>query len=72
MKSSLQPMRKPPSAILKTMFAKVQGKRLSQEKTVELVKETLLSVHEVEIWYDHLETVARNCKRRRKKARQKG
>ncbi len=80
MKSSLQPMRKPPSAILKTAFAKLKGKRPSQEKIVELAKETLLSVHEVEIWFDHLETVARNRKRgaakaaetrRRKKAKQK-
>ena len=52
-------MRKPPSIVIKDVL-KSSGSPPTDEEVKSVVKSVLLSEHEVRIWIDHLETVARN------------
>ena len=61
--SPLQPMSKPPSAILKEAFQNLKGKSPSSDFFEDCAKKTLLPPHEVEMWIQHLATIAENRKR---------
>ena len=79
LQSTCTAMMKPPSQILKEVFAKRRG-NISDEDIQQLSKETLLPPEEVRIWIEHLQTIQANRKqgaekaaatRQRKKANEK-
>lgn len=61
-------MSKPPSIILKEGYGKLAGKKPSSDYLNQMSRETLLSPHEVEMWFDHLKVVSDNRKRAAAKA----
>ena len=63
-----KPMSKPPSIILKEGYGKLAGKKPSSDYINQMARETLLSPHEVEMWFDHLKVVSDNRKRAAAKA----
>ena len=56
-------MRQPPSTLLKQFHHKLEGKSPTQAQLLEMAKKCLLPVHEVEMWLEHLSTIAENRKR---------
>ena len=67
LQSTFTAMMKPPSQILKEVFAKRRG-NISGEDVQQLSKETLLPPEEVRIWIEHLQTIQANRKRGAEKA----
>ena len=63
-----KPMSKPPSIILKEGYGKLAGEQPSSDYINQMARETLLSPHEVEMWFDHLKVVSDNRKRAAAKA----
>ena len=66
--SDAQPMKEPPSSILKQCHQNLKGKDPSEEELEEMAKKVLLPVCEVKLWLDHLDTVDTNRKRGAAKA----
>lgn len=60
-------MRKPPSTVIKDSFKQHDGSA-SSEIITDLARACLLSVSEVNMWWEHLKTVADNRKRGAAKA----
>ena len=61
--SSLSPMRRPPSAILKEFHQGLKGRTPTETELSGICKRCLLPNHEVEMWLEHLKTVQENRKR---------
>ncbi len=63
--SLLSPMRKPPSAVLKEAFDSFQTFPPSDSEATysELSKRVMLSVEDVKMWLDHLNTIQENRKK---------
>ena len=66
--SSLLPMSKPPSEILKDAFNQLKERSPSDDLITEVAQKTLLSKEEVILWFNHLAEVQRNRKRGAEKA----
>lgn len=66
--SNLQPMRKPPTQLLKEAFDKHKGKPPSGDKCSTVARNCLLKEEEVAMWSEHLATVQRNQKQGAEKA----
>ena len=58
--STLPPMRKPPSVVLKEAFDSLQSFPPSDTTYIEMSKKVMLSVEEVKMWFDHLNTIHEN------------
>ena len=57
LKSQLSPMKTLPSAVLKEKFDYLASYPPTESFCFEIVKETLLSVSEVIMWFEHLHTI---------------
>ena len=66
--SEVSPMVQPPSQILKEEFDKLQSCKPSDDCIRTVANRSLLPTEEVEMWFEHLTTVARNRKRGAEKA----
>lgn len=64
--STLPPMKKPPSQLLKEAFNKLKDD--SDKYIPQVARECLLSPAEVEMWFDHLRQIQKNRKRGAAKA----
>ena len=61
-------MRKPPSTVIKEKFESLECYPPSESVCLEIAKEVLLPVGEVQMWLDHLHTIKQNRKRGAAKA----
>ena len=61
--SSLSPMKKPPSTLLKEAFDSLKSYPPPESLYSELSKKVMLPVDEVKICFDHLRTIGENCRR---------
>ena len=61
--SQLLPMKKPPSTVLKEKFDQLTLYPPPESLCYEIAKETLLSVSDVTIWFEHLHTIKENRRR---------
>ena len=68
--STTSAMIQPPSSSLKEFHSSLKGAVPEQSQLEEIARKTMLSVHEVNIWLDHLTLVASNRKRGAAKAEQ--
>ena len=66
--STLSAMRHPPSTLLKEFHQNLKGASPTQTQLLEMSKKCLLPINEVEMWLEHLTTIAANRKRGAAKA----
>ena len=66
--AALECVAKPPSLILKKMFAELDGKDVTEDFVTSAAESVLLSVEDTRIWLDHLGTVLKNRRRGAAKA----
>ena len=66
--STLSAMRHPPSTLLKEFHQSLKGASPTQAQLLEISKKCLLPINEVEMWLEHLSTIAANRKRGAAKA----
>ena len=60
--STLSAMRHPPSTLLKEFHQSLKGASPTQTQLLEISKKCLLPINEVEMWLEHLTTIAANRK----------
>ena len=58
--STLSAMRHPPSTLLKEFHQSLKGASPTQTQLLEISKKCLLPINEVEMWLEHLTTIAAN------------
>ena len=61
-------MSKPPSTVLKKGYLKLAGEKPTSDYFHRMARETLLSPHEVDMWFDHLRVISDNRKQAAVKA----
>ena len=54
---------KPPSVVLKEGYLKLKGKEPTKDYIEQMARVTLLSLRDVEMWFDHLKVISDNRKR---------